>query len=137
MRNALIRGLSWLAALAIGAVYGVAATISHGYMLGPVPLGLIIGSIACAGLLVALRALTGDRWAVLAAGIGMLALLMIISQRGPGGSIVVPDTILGNIWMYLSAGIVLLVVAWPDFSKLRAASAAHQANTAGQRSPSV
>jgi len=117
--QALIRGLSWIAAALIGAVYGVAATIAHSYMIGPIPVGLILGAVACAGLLIALRTLTGDRWAALAAGVGMIVLLMVISQRGPGGSVIVPNTALGNIWMYLSAGIVLLVVAWPDFSRLR------------------
>lgn len=130
------RGLSWLAAALIGAVYGVAATIAHSYTLGPIPVGLILGAIACAALLIALRALTGDRWAALAAGIGMLVLLMVISQRGPGGSVIVPNTPLGNVWMYVAAGIVVLVVMWPDFSRLRRlqASAAAQGDRDGRAS---
>ena len=119
MRRMLSRGLSWLAAALVGAVYGVAATIAHSFTIGPVPAGMILGGIACAALLVALRALTGDRWAALAAGVGMMALLLVISQRGPGGSIVVPNTALGNIWMYVAAGIVMLIVAWPDTRRLR------------------
>ncbi|UNK69802.1 histidinol dehydrogenase [Microbacterium sp. H1-D42] len=122
MRSILTRGLSWLAAALVGAVYGIAATIAHSFMLGPVPVGLIVGAIGCAALLIALRALTGDRWAALAAGLGMMVLILVISQRGPGGSIVVPDTPLGNIWMYVASGIVLLVVAWPDMARLRALS---------------
>lgn len=118
----LSRGLSWVAAAFVGAVYGIAATIAHSFTIGPLPVGMILGTIACAGLLVALRALTGDRWAALAAGLGMLALLLVISQRGPGGSIIVPNTPLGNIWMYVAAGIVMLVVAWPDTARLRALS---------------
>lgn len=119
----LSRGLSWLAAAFVGAVYGVAATIAHSFTIGPIPVGMILGGIACAALLVALRALTGDRWAALAAGVGMMALLLVISQRGPGGSIIVPNTPLGNIWMYVAAGIVMLIVAWPDTSRLRHLSA--------------
>ena len=118
----LSRGLSWVAAAFVGAVYGIAATIAHSFTIGPIPVGMILGAIACAGLLVALRALTGDRWAALAAGLGMLALLLVISQCGPGGSIIVPNTALGNIWMYVAAGIVMLVVAWPDTARLRALS---------------
>jgi hypothetical protein len=125
------RGLSWLAALLIGGVYGVAATIAHSYTLGPVPVGMILGAIACAALLIALRTLTGDRWAALAAGFGMMALILLISQRGPGGSVVVPNTPLGNIWMYVAAGIVVLVVMWPDLSKVRRLSAS--AAAAGDR----
>lgn len=123
MRTLISRGLSWIAAFIIGAVYGVAATIAHSYTLGPVPVGLILGAIACAGLLIALRALTGDRWAALAAGIGMVVLILVISQRGPGGSVVVPNTPLGNIWMYVAAGLVAIIVAWPDLSRLRELSA--------------
>ncbi|MFS2240872.1 histidinol dehydrogenase [Microbacterium sp. OR16] len=119
----LSRGLSWLAAALVGAVYGIAATIAHSFTIGPIPVGLILGGVACAALLIALRALTGDRWAALAAGLGMMALLLVISQRGPGGSIVVPNTALGNIWMYVAAGIVMLVVAWPDTRRLRDLSA--------------
>ncbi|WCD94096.1 histidinol dehydrogenase [Microbacterium sp. nov. GSS16] len=119
----LSRGLSWLAAALVGAVYGIAATIAHSFTIGPIPVGMILGGVACAALLIALRALTGDRWAALAAGLGMMALLLVISQRGPGGSIVVPNTALGNIWMYVAAGIVMLIVAWPDTRRLRDLSA--------------
>lgn len=125
------RGLSWLAAVLVGGVYGVAATIAHSYLLGPIPVGMILGAIACAALLVALRCLTGDRWAALAAGLGMMALILLISQRGPGGSVVVPNTPLGNIWMYVAAGLVVLVVMWPDVSRLRRLSA--PAGAAGDR----
>jgi hypothetical protein len=131
VRLLISRGLSWIAALVIGAVYGVAATIAHSYTLGPIPVGLILGAIACGALLIALRALTGDRWAALAAGIGMMVLILVISQRGPGGSVVVPNTPLGNIWMYVAAGIVVLVVMWPDLSKVRRLSAS--AGAAGDR----
>ncbi|UJP11545.1 histidinol dehydrogenase [Microbacterium sp. KUDC0406] len=117
------RGLSWLAAAVVGAVYGVAATIAHSFTWGPVPVGMILGAIACAALLIALRALTRDRWAALAAGLGMLALIFVISQRGPGGSVIVPNTPLGQIWTFLVGAIVLLVVAFPDLSKLRTTSA--------------
>ncbi|MFC4140386.1 MULTISPECIES: histidinol dehydrogenase [unclassified Microbacterium] len=113
------RGLSWLAAAVVGAVYGVAATIAHSYTWGPIPVGMILGAIACAALLIALRALTNDRWAALAGGIGMLALIFVISQRGPGGSVIVPNTPLGQIWTFLVGAIVLLVVAFPDLSKLK------------------
>ncbi|WDH79757.1 histidinol dehydrogenase [Microbacterium esteraromaticum] len=129
MRSIFSRGLSWLAAALVGAVYGVAATIAHSFMLGPVPVGMIVGAIGCAALLIALRALTGDRWAALAAGLGMMALILIISQRGPGGSVVVPNTPLGNIWMYVASGIVLLTVMWPDTSRLRALSSSMSTST--------
>lgn len=124
MPSWITRTLSWIAALVVGAVYGIAATIAHAFTAGPIPVGMLVGGIACAALLVALRALTNDRWAALAAGAGMLGALFVISQRSPGGSVLVPNTLLGNIWVYVVAGIVLIVVAWPDLERLRSARAA-------------
>lgn len=118
MPNWISRVLSWIAAIAVGAVYGTAGTIAHSLMWGIVPVGLIIGTIACGSLLVAVRALTFDRGAALAAAIGMMGMLLVISGIGPGGSVVVPNTPAGQIWIYLVAGLSLLVVAWPNLKRL-------------------
>lgn len=112
------RVLSWLAALLVGGVFGVAGTIAHSLLWGPIPIGLIVGAVACGAILVAIRALTHDRGATLAAGLGMVGMLLLISGVGPGGSIVVQDTTAGRIWIYLVAGLVLLTLAWPSFSRL-------------------
>lgn len=112
------RVLSWVAAALVGGVYGVAGTIAHSVMWGPVPVGIIVAAIACAAILVAVRALTHDRGAAVAAGLGMIGMLVVISGVGPGGSIVVPNSLTGQIWTYLVAGIVLLVIAWPSFSRV-------------------
>jgi len=109
--------LSWVAAALVGGVYGVAGTIAHSVMWGPIPIGLIVAAIACAAILIAVRALTHDRGAAVAAGLGMLGMIVLISGVGPGGSVVVQDTLAGRIWTYLAAGIVLLVIAWPSFSR--------------------
>ncbi|MBO9627424.1 MAG: hypothetical protein J7484_13760, partial [Microbacterium sp.] len=91
---------------------------AHSLMWGPVPVGLVVGAIACGAILVAIRSLTHDRGATLAAGLGMVGMLLLISGVGPGGSVVVQDTLAGRIWIYLVAGLVLLAVAWPSFSRL-------------------
>lgn len=113
----LSRVLSWVAAALVGGVYGVAGTIAHSVMWGPIPIGLIVAAVACAAILIAVRALTHDRGAAVAAGLGMLGMIVLISGVGPGGSVVVQDTLAGRIWTYLAAGIVLLVIAWPSFSR--------------------
>lgn len=113
----LSRVLSWVAAVLVGGVYGVAGTIAHSVMWGPIPIGLIVAAIACAAILIAVRALTHERGAAVAAGLGMLGMIVLISGVGPGGSVVVQDTLAGRIWTYLAAGIVLLVIAWPSFSR--------------------
>lgn len=120
MNTWLSRILSWVAAAVIGGVYGIAGTIAHSLTWGPVPVGLIIAAIACGALLVAIRALTHDRASTLAAGLGMLGTVTLISGVGPGGSVVVADTIWGRVWIYLIAGLVLLAVAWPRFSRPQA-----------------
>lgn len=107
-----------MAAALVGGVYGVAGTIAHSVTWGPIPVGLIVAAIACAAILVAVRTLTHDRGAAVAAGLGMLGMLVLISGVGPGGSVVVQDSLAGRIWTYLAAGIVLLVIAWPSFSRL-------------------
>jgi hypothetical protein len=112
------RVVSWVAAALVGGVYGVAGTIGHSLMWGPVPVGLIVGAIACGAILIAVRTLTHDRGAAVAAGLGMLGMLVLISGVGPGGSVVVADSLTGRIWTYLTAGLVLLVIAWPSFSRL-------------------
>lgn len=113
----LTRAFSWIVAAIVGIVYGAAGTIAHSLMWGPVPVGLIVGGIACAALLVAVRTLTHDRGATVATAIGMIGMLMIISGPGPGGSVIVPNTPVGQIWIYLIAGIALLVIAWPRLSR--------------------
>ena len=137
MRTWVTRVLSWLAAALIGGVYGVAGTIAHSLMWGPIPVGIIVGAIGCTAILIAIRALTRDRGAVLAAGIGMMGLLMIISGRGPGGSVVVPDTVAGQVWIYLLAGIALLVIAWPRFSHLPVRTLAPQSDAAAESQPVI
>lgn len=112
------RVLSWVAAALVGGVFGVAGTIAHSVTWGPVPVGLVTAAVACGAILIAIRALTHDRGAALAAGLGMVGLLIVISGVGPGGSIVVQDSLSGRIWIYLVAGLVLLVVAWPSLSRL-------------------
>ncbi|GAA1133206.1 MULTISPECIES: histidinol dehydrogenase [Microbacterium] len=110
--------VSWIAAAMVGGVFGVAGTIAHSVMWGPVPIGIIIGTIACGSILIGIRALTHDRAATVAAGLGMVGMLMLISGVGPGGSVVVQNTPAGQVWIYIVAGLVLLTVAWPSFRRL-------------------
>jgi len=116
--NWISRGLAWLAAALVGVVYGTAGTIAHSLMWGVIPVGMIVAAIACAALLIAVRALTHDRGATVVTALGMLGMVMIISGPGPGGSVIVPNTPIGQIWIYLVAGIALLVIAWPNLKRL-------------------
>jgi hypothetical protein len=115
------RALSWLVALVIGAAYGTAGTIAHSYRLGGFPLGLVLAIIGVAALLIAIRALTDDRWGALFCGIGLIAATVVFSGMGPGGSVIVPsgklDSIgvvnLGVVWTIAVPVLTLAVVLWP------------------------
>ena len=122
--------LARIAALAVafvvGAVYGTAATVAHAFTLGWFPLGLILATVGCAALLVALRLMTADRWMSLAGGLGILLVAFLFSNVGPGGSAIVapqsPDTEwIAVAWTLVVPALLALVVAWPDLSGLRAA----------------
>lgn len=129
MRIAWARVGTWVIALFVGAVYGIAGTIAHAYTVGWLPLGLILAVIGAGALLIAVRALTADRWTALAAGAGLVLTALLFSGRGPGGSVVVPggelDTLggvsLGQVWMVVVPILVALAVVWPDRRGVRAA----------------
>ncbi|WP_029149212.1 hypothetical protein [Microbacterium indicum] len=125
------RVVSWVIALVAGAVFGAAGTITHSITAwGWLPVGMLVGGLACAALLVALRLLVDGRGESLAAAVGMLGTLMLFSGEGPGGSVVVPAAAdgafpFGVVWSFVLAGIVLVVVAWPDMRRIRALQSGH------------
>ncbi|MCR2762232.1 DUF6113 family protein [Microbacterium sp. zg.B48] len=114
MKSAIPRIATWVVAVVVGAVYGLAGTIAHAYRLGWFPLGLVLAIIGSAALLAAVRLLTSDRWAGLAAGAGMIAATLVFSGRGPGGSVIVPQTDLAVIWSIAVPILVAVAVAWPS-----------------------
>ncbi|WP_029144514.1 DUF6113 family protein [Microbacterium luticocti] len=125
MSSPLSRLLTWLVALVVGAVYGTAGTFAHAYLLGPVPVGLLLALIGLAAMLTAVRTLTGDRWSALAAGVGALAVTVMFSGSGPGGSVVMPGGPLGEwagvnigiVWQIGVALVATLAVAWPNLAR--------------------
>jgi hypothetical protein len=119
---------TWVVAVIVGGVYGVACTIAHAYTLGPVPVGLILAVVGIIALLAAVRLLTADRWAALASGLGTMAATLLFSGSGPGGSIVVPSGTLGIVWTIAVPVVVAVVVAWPDLSPRAPGGMAAQEN---------
>lgn len=122
--SALARAATWFVAFLVGAVYGLAGTIAHTYAVGWFPLGLVLAVIGSGALLVAVRLLTADRWAALATGLGIAVATLVFSGRGPGGSVIVPQAAEGQfdaglVWTVAVLLIVVLVVAWPDLSRVQ------------------
>lgn len=102
-----------IVAFFVGAVYGLAGTIVHAYLLGWFPLGLALAITGSAALLAAVRLLTADRWAALSSGLGMIIATLVFSGEGPGGSVIVAQTGLAVAWTVSLPVLVVLVVAWP------------------------
>jgi hypothetical protein len=122
--SGIVRVIGWVVAFAVGAFYGTAATVGHAFRIGFVPVGLILGTIGCAALLIALRTLTQDRVNAIAGGLGIIAATYLFSQVGPGGSAIVaaatPDTEwIAIAWTFVGPILLALVAFWPDVSKLR------------------
>ncbi|MCT9820468.1 DUF6113 family protein [Microbacterium sp. W1N] len=110
---------TWLVALVIGVVFGVAGTIGQAATWGPLPVGLVVAIVGVTALLVAVRLLVSDRWAAAATGIGATLAALVFSGRGPGGSVVVPapvdgDISSGLIWTFAVPIITAIVVGWPS-----------------------
>lgn len=126
------RAVTWLIAFAVGAVYGVAGTIAQASQLGWFPLGLVLAVIGIGALLAAVRLLTADRWAALAAGLGAMLATLVFSGKGPGGSVVVPTVADGAfnpglVWTIAVPVAVAIAVAWPDLRRRRASAESHVA----------
>lgn len=125
MSSGIVRAIGWVVAFLVGAFYGTAATVSHAFRLGIIPVGLILATVGCAALLIALRALTQDRVNAIAGGLGIIAATYLFSQVGPGGSAIVaaatPDTEwIAVAWTFVGPILLALIAFWPDLSKLRA-----------------
>lgn len=113
------RVIASIVALVLGAVFGVAGTIGQAAQWQGWWVGLAVALIGCAALLVAVRALTDDRWPTAAAAAGMVLAMAAFSSRGPGGSVVVPAAPEGQIssgvvWMFVLPIVAVIVVAWPS-----------------------
>lgn len=126
MSSGILRVVGWAVALSIGVFYGTAGTVGQAYLLGPIPVGLILATVGCGALLIALRTLTGDRVNALAGGLGITAATYLFSQVGPGGSAIVAAPTAGTewiplVWTVVGPALMVLVALWPDFSKMNAA----------------
>ena len=97
MSSTILRIVGWAIAFLIGAFYGTAGTVGQAFLVGPVPVGLILATVGSAALLVALRTLTGDRINALAGGLGITAATYLFSQVGPGGSAIVAAPTAGTV----------------------------------------
>ncbi len=102
-----------IAALA-GAVFGVVGTVAHAATIWGIPVGLVLGIIGSGALMLAIR-LLADRWASVAAGVGITLAVIVFSGEGPGGSVIAPAGMAAVVWTIACPLVAVLIVAWPEF----------------------
>ncbi|TFC62632.1 hypothetical protein [Cryobacterium sp. TMB1-7] len=111
------RLLAVLMALFAGALFGVLGTVAHQTTIElgslTIPVGLTLALLASGTLLLGLRLVVHDRLVVLAAAIGLVATVFLLSLRSTGGSVLVPAGVPGTVWSMAPALFAALVIAWP------------------------
>jgi hypothetical protein len=107
-----------LVAMIAGLLVGTLGTFKHQAGVDAatgtgVPYGLVLAVAMVAAVLLALRLAFGTRLYAAAAGVGVVAAVVIFGRPGPGGSEVVPPGAVGLVWWIAPLVIALLVVAVP------------------------
>ncbi|WP_298012554.1 DUF6113 family protein [uncultured Microbacterium sp.] len=94
----------------LGAVVGAVGTVAHASL---EPLGVILAVIASTALVLALRLLI-DRWASVAASVGLIGAIVLFSGPGPGGSIIAPaEDPYALVWAIAAPLLAAVIVAFP------------------------
>lgn len=104
-------------AVFMGIFVGSVTTVAHQNVVTvagvEIPWGLILGLSVILGFLLGLRLLAQDRVVVIAAAVGILGMVFILSQESAGGSVLIPNNLLGTIWAIAPTIISVIVIAWP------------------------
>lgn len=111
------------ASLLVGTTAGLLGSFVHPLRAVGVPAGLLCGlaltvsAVATGGLLV------GARTGAVAAAVGWVLPVLVLSARRPEGDLVVPGTALGYLWLLGGTAVAGATVAWPYASGERPSSA--------------
>ncbi len=115
---------TWIAAvfaLACGFGFGVLLTVAHpatatidGWT---APVGLVVGSLVLALLLVGIRLVSLSRVPAIAAALGFFAAEVWISLPDVGGGVLASDGAADAVWGAAPAFIAVIVCAWPGSSR--------------------
>jgi len=101
----------------LGAFVGSVTTVAHqndsDLFDVAVPWGMALGLIAMTGFLVGLRIVAQDRIVVLAASMGIVGTIFLLSMKSPGGSVLVPNNLWGTVWAIAPALLATIITAWP------------------------
>ncbi len=114
----LVRVGSWLVALLLGVVFGMLGTVVNQFTISifgwfDLPIGLIMGCLASALLLLGLRLILPTRTLALLAAVGLVGIVAALTLQSPGGSVLIPANALGYVWTFAPTVISLVILAWP------------------------
>ncbi|WP_411698954.1 PIG-L family deacetylase [Conyzicola sp.] len=119
-----------LLSLVFGALIGTLMTAAHqsSGTVGDlaVPWGLVLALVASTGFVVGLRVLTGSRILPILATVGIMGATAYLASPTVGGSVIVPANFAGVIWTFAPAVVILVVVAWPNLSRIAPVTAEPQ-----------
>ncbi len=106
-----------VAGMLAGIAFGLLGTIAHQSTIAvgavTIPVGLILAVTGASALLIALRMLLADRLVVLAAAVGLLGTIFLLSLQSSGGSVLIPQGVPGTVWTIVPALVAAVAVAWP------------------------
>lgn len=99
-------------ALLLGAVAGILGTIVHRVQWADLPLGLVLALVLTLSTAVMCRAWSG-LVTLLAAAVGWLVAVQVLSASGPGGDVLVPAQTVGYVWTYGGLALVAITAFLP------------------------
>ncbi len=118
-------GMYLFAAIA-GGVYGIVGTVAQASTLWGLPVGLVLALIGSSALILAIRLLS-DRGSTLAAAVGLVLAIVVLSGNGTGGSVIAPaDDLKVWVWALSCPLLAGLIVAWPAQTRFAARPATTQ-----------
>lgn len=104
-------------AFLVGVAYGAIGTVAHAWAPSffgvALPIGLVLGILGVAMLLLGLRIVLGDRLAAAAAALGVILMIGLLLLESVGGSVLIPQSVSGLVWTIAPGLVAVLVVAWP------------------------
>jgi N-acetyl-1-D-myo-inositol-2-amino-2-deoxy-alpha-D-glucopyranoside deacetylase len=106
--------MTFLWALPLGVLLGLAGTLLHQVEGNNFPLGLVVAMTMVGSLALALRLLRSSRGALYLMTASFVTTVFQLAQRQPGGEVLILGNSVGNIWAYGSIGLCALIILFPS-----------------------
>ncbi|WP_066515132.1 PIG-L family deacetylase [Curtobacterium ammoniigenes] len=113
------RLLGAIAMVAVGLVIGALGTVTHQVSAGSVPIGAVLDLLLIACVLVGVRLTLRSRLLVFLEALVCFGVTLAMAYGFGSDTVLVPDNVAGQAWTLGQALIAIIVIMWPDFSRLR------------------